>query len=560
MKLTFDGGLNLSEQTKIQDNELGIAKNCDFRKKNIVRSRDGRKLVYSGLGNNVDWIIRGDNYLYAVVDDNLYIDGIDLGEDIENIQDFEKMQEYNLDTQAIFLAGAMKKIYYDGTTHHVYQWGITPPDRAMTLSVGTGTGLTGTYYFRYTYCRKVGGVLVHESNPSPISGPVVVADQDIDFTMPASIPTDPQITHIRIYRTLADADSSEAYYYDQEIGNDTLTGTSLKADTALGSTLEYDNDVPPNCTTVAGPGTYKVLFLAVGNKLYFTKTLRPDSVPSTYYLIIGIPQYPIKRIIIWNGLAFAFTKIAIYSIQGTTPATFIAYHTPASHGLEASKAIVATEKGIFYLSYDGIYLFNGMYEKKVTDPKLTSLFTGRIENNIMPISKDYIEKCWMQYYNSKLFFGYPEQGQTVINKVLVCDIQEGKWSIYDYSKILLCSEFDTQESRLLAGDNSGNIWELENGEVDHTDSIDFHIRSKILNEYKYIPLTWIKYDIVNSNGNTLYGRLLEDGTIVNTHTITDEKNTRRRYLASKAIKRASIEIQGNITSRVEINGVSIDES
>jgi hypothetical protein len=88
----------------------------------------------------------------------------------------------------------------------IYGWGIDAPANAPVVELGSGTGLTGAYSYKYTFCRKEGLVVASESNPSPVSNTVTATNDGLILYAIGS--DDPQVTHARIYRTLTGATGS----------------------------------------------------------------------------------------------------------------------------------------------------------------------------------------------------------------------------------------------------------------------------------------------------------------------------------------------------------------
>ena len=121
-----------------------------------------------------------------------------------------------------------------------YEWGIAAPTVRPVLAVGIGTGLTGEYNAKYTYVRKEGSVVIAESNPSPAaSNSIVLAGQSL--AVECAQPDDPQVTHIRLYRTQnggseyffideiqASTFYSYGYTYDWEEEDGYIDGTGFK--------------------------------------------------------------------------------------------------------------------------------------------------------------------------------------------------------------------------------------------------------------------------------------------------------------------------------------------
>jgi len=550
MDIKLDGGLNLSDAQAIQPNELAISLNADYRKDGVVRSRDGRLDLYTFTDSSFIESANGNIFSFNI---RAYKNGVSLSATLLGLSSIGKMALSNQSNEALFLGEETnQKVENDGT---VSKWGIAPPDIAPTLAIGVAGSLTGDYYFKFTYVRKVGSLLVQESNPSPASVVIAATSDKIDVTCTAS--GDSQVTHIRIYRTLADpagGDTGE-FYYDQEISG--TTATSEYVDSFLGTLIEVNNDEPPSgIDCIGGPGQYNRLFAGVNNKLYFSKALKPESWPALYYVEVGTPYDQLLSLQDWGGSVFMFTKETIYSLQGTDPSTFYPNKTLVERGLFSKQAIVKTEKGIIYLSYDGIYLFNGQVEQKISG-KVDALFRGDIVNGINPLNKAHIDTCWLAYHNNKLFFGYPDSVNTLPNKVLVFDFDKGKWSIYDYGLTLISAYVDKANSRLLAGDSNTTIHILETGDDDNGDSFTFKIRSKEFSNTESVAPVYIRYDITNEGGDTLYSRIQSRGVTFDTHVITDSENERRRFLGQDQYKRIGIEIEGEVSSRVEVGVLNV---
>ena len=135
---------------------------------------------------------------------------------------------------------------------NVYEWGIDAPTIEMRVSAGGNTGLTGTYNAKYTYARKEGNVIVSESNPSDEGDESIVLSNG-SLEMICEPPTDPQITHIRLYRTttqgttyyhLADIpipiiSGDYGYTFDWEATDAYISGTGYKI-----------TELVPNATTL----------------------------------------------------------------------------------------------------------------------------------------------------------------------------------------------------------------------------------------------------------------------------------------------------------------------
>jgi hypothetical protein len=222
-----DGTLNVAADPSDlpeQSGEGGTTSGAMVRCKNLrldepgkAKTRDGSaKLHDTALESGVNWLEVQGEMRYAFSGTQIYENEVSIESGL-TADDWCAIQynAYNDATPNVFaLNGTDRKRIEDGA---VQEWGIAAPTAAPTLSAGIGNGLTGEYNAVYTYVRKVGSVVVAESNPSPAAdATVVLADQSLAALVEQ--PTDAQITHIRLYRT---QDGGESYFLDSEISAST---------------------------------------------------------------------------------------------------------------------------------------------------------------------------------------------------------------------------------------------------------------------------------------------------------------------------------------------------
>ncbi len=225
MSVIFDpsGSLNIAadpsdlpqsgEGSSISSDALTRCKNLRINQKGIAKTRDGSaKVNETAIETAVWWIEEqgGDRYTFA--GDSIYENEEAIETGLTEAQwTAVQYNAFNDTTQQIFaFNGTDRKRIADS---EVYEWGVDAPEDAPTLSAGEATGLTGRYNARYTYLRKVGTTVVYESNPSPTADHYfTLTDQSLLVSV--TPPADPQVTHIRLYRTEADG---VIYYRDQDI-------------------------------------------------------------------------------------------------------------------------------------------------------------------------------------------------------------------------------------------------------------------------------------------------------------------------------------------------------
>ena len=459
---------------------------------------------------------------------------------------------WNDTTNNIFALNGTDIKRIDGS--NVNEWGIVAPATAPTLGT-TGTGLTGDYNAKYTYIRKVGSTVVHESNPSDAAGSAQTLSNE-NLTVDVTASSDSQVDNIRIYRTLTGGSS---YFYDQEVANTTATITSSQADSALGTELETNNDRPPLGSVVVGPSFDGYIFILKDNLLYFSKRIQPESWPSTNYIEVGSRQYPLKAAIFYNNVLFVMNQDEVYLVQGSGSDSFFPFPVKTLTGALSQETVAATKaKGIYRVGNDGIYLFNGSVDEKISEAQFDPLFRGETVGDITGINTAQVDKCFLEIFNNSLYFGYPAGSNTLPTNLLVMNIATNKVQHYDYSQTFRIITIDRTNNKLLAVDNSGFIWQLEDKTVTTDDSvaISWQIETKSFTDQlaKYFP-RHAKYDVNLDTGATATSTILLDDTSHQTHTISTSRKTQKRLIATGNGDRLGARLTG--TGVVSIRGIEI---
>jgi hypothetical protein len=205
-------GVNLRKDTlSLADAELARAINVEMHTMpGVIQARLGSRLLLGESigagGGRVRRLTRYSTRRYQVKGGSLYRDGTNIYSALSAnyVTTFLHTRPLTDETTWTFVAddNVMKKD--DGTTLHT--WGIAAPDTEPTIVATSGGRLTpGDYTVVYTYCRRNDGGLAHESNPSPESKTITLSGEynaiavtDWDLSL------DPQVTHVRFYRTLED--------------------------------------------------------------------------------------------------------------------------------------------------------------------------------------------------------------------------------------------------------------------------------------------------------------------------------------------------------------------
>ena len=260
------------------------------------------------------------------------------------------------------------KLYWsDGTVAKKHALGVTEDlgiaaPAAITATANLIAGvLTGTLQYVYTYYNVNDGT---ESQPSPLSTEVTVANSQVDISVTAS--PDPQVTHIRIYRIgnallsftrLVELPNTTAVHTDNALDNSLATqhlNSSLNGKAPAGlQYLTYFN------------GTF---FGAVGNKLYFSRDIgNPNYWPETNYLDF---RTPITALAASSAGLLVFSRYQTHLVTGTNASNFVNYLISGDQGCIDHNTIASMGGSVIFLSTDGICTASGSLVTVVSKFKL----------------------------------------------------------------------------------------------------------------------------------------------------------------------------------------------
>jgi hypothetical protein len=176
----------------------------------VLLARLGSRPLVDGAvgsgGGRVRRLARYGTRRYQVKGGNLFRDFVNIYSALSpnNVTTVLHYRPLNDTTTWTFIADDSTMQKDDGTT--LGTWGMVAPDTAPTIAATSGGRLeAGEYTVVYTYVRKDGDSIAHESNPSPTSDTITLAGANNAIAVTAWTPSlDPQVTHVRFYRTAVD--------------------------------------------------------------------------------------------------------------------------------------------------------------------------------------------------------------------------------------------------------------------------------------------------------------------------------------------------------------------
>jgi hypothetical protein len=337
------------------------------------------------------------------------------------------------------------------------------------------------------------------------------------------------------------------------------------ADASLGTAAHSDHNRPPeNGAYIFGPTANGTIFLLKDSKTYYCKPQQPEYWPSTYYVEVSSQQYPLVCGTFYDTRPYLFDRRNIYYLAGLQFVDLpgLTSFRPLPQESKAGAFSAAGVKsvlglGIFHIGYDGVYRFaptgdNGI-DEKVTE-QIDPIFKGTTLGGIPAVGD--LTYAWLEWYQDKLYFGYPSGSDTYPKNVIVFDFFKKKIKYYVYPNDMAAICNDKYYNRLLVCPSTGNLNKIE--DVDATDDIgtviDWEVESKefVLQTRLHYP-RWNKYDVDASSATSAYGYTYLEDALVQTHSITENRNTRRRLIDLSNGNRFSIRLSG--TGPIEIYAV-----
>jgi hypothetical protein len=348
--------------------------------------------------------------------------------------------------------------YYGGLLHNQ---GILPPSTPLT-SAASGTFLTGVYSYKVTFINQMLG---HESNPSPKSADITLANQGVSITnLPVS--SDPQVTARNIYRTTA---GGGVWLFLKTIQDNTTTSTT---DSASDATLSIavdntGNGVPPLWSMIAMLNGFAFMVPKNSSRVWFSKVNFPNAVDSNDFRDLAVNDGTvITGLRLFRKQIIAFKSTSIWNGFGTDRYTF-GFDPQVSKIGAVNNACIVEVPGKDVLAFiDGakrFYFYDGATVTPAAEgitPILRNISTSDLASVVGTIHKATNQCRWVVKLS----------GSSQSDLMIWYDYVQNKWgtrTLTNTKTSFISSLLDSsRQEQCYIGGYTGTIWQMDTGTTD----------------------------------------------------------------------------------------------
>jgi hypothetical protein len=244
--------------------------------------------------------------------------------------------------------------------------------------------------------------------------------------------------------------------------------------------------------------------------LYYSTTFQPETFPVENSLEIGTPDAPIMALIELQGLLFVFTTKRVYEILGAGSAVPTVIPTGVKHGMAAQFAWCAAEGVIYYLSYDGIYAFQGGQSTYMTEP-VEWIWTGKNFGPVPAINLTQKSQVVMAYWNHEIYCRYIDQsGES--HRLISHEVYSYRWRNDDqFAGNITAMYFAEDTGALYVGKDDGMVYQ---DRINDFDSGGWNLSGQIQNPIAYslqsAQMDLSDADPLNAKRNKLFNEFTLD--------------------------------------------------
>jgi hypothetical protein len=216
------------------------------------------------------------------------------------------------------------------------------------------------------------------------------------------------------------------------------------------------------------------------------------------YLDITEVQGTITAITTFADHPIIWSANSMHELYGTDPDNFELVNISYVVGCVARFAYTETDGKLFWMDYNGIYMYTGGLPKKIAE---------KANGIISKINWDYKHLIRAGGIGDKLYFLIPYDGATSINRILVIDLVNDRRSPYvvnieggNWNSLIQLGE------KLYGMDSTGNIWDMHSTAItgyDNGSVINWGFETKPftdeINNESAVRDLWVRYQCGSTN-------------------------------------------------------------
>lgn len=524
------GGLDLiSSSTKTAENASTLCLNVDYTIDGAVRTRFGSTIqnVTAGVpaqmsgaprtlsiehyrksdGTSVKMVTAGGAIKHSLIAPSDVITGLSS----TAIPDVE-FQTTGDDEYAFWGNGTDDNLKFNGTIYT--NWSLPRPTALSQNALAAGL-LTGTYSYYVSFARTVGGVIVQESELSPVFE-VTLASQQITLNVPVCSET---------LATGVTAQCNARVIYREDIASGVIYRITAEATIADNVTTTYTDNIPDADIVLIGieasfdnqAAPNSAVFEENLGRMFIRNDARKTDV---YYSKVGKPwNVPTENVLLFDGEVKCIKRLYGVLIFGTDRSLWVLDGDP----LTSSPRRISSKIGILNnrcaVGEDILYILatnRQLYAISPTDfsqseIRLDNPISTLIQSAFANISANHLNDVVMEYETkaevSKIFISCAV-GLTTNNSILVYNetqsIKQDKpvWTIWDNIKASAMRQMTIDNQiGVYTGDYNGFIWKiddsslygdgsLENGTVTSTAGLTFTDSTQAWTVNEHVGKVW----------------------------------------------------------------------
>lgn len=336
--------------------------------------------------------------------------------------------------------------------------------------------------------------------------------------------------------------------------------SSELADLSLGAEVQLDND-PPIKADFAVSHQEHIFLLGDDinpHYLYWSKRFQPEAFRPLDFVEIGEASDPLQGMVSLGGLLGVFSRKTKYRILGNDASGFVHQESLSRRGTRSPYSIIATEKGVAFVSDDGAYSTNLVGEDEKFSAEIEPLFNNLTVNDYEPITQGHADRISTAFFKNRIYMSYPSGGRANPDMLAVFSLDTQKWYFWDMAIASLFVEED--DGVLSAGGLDGFAYFLEDGLTDMGNSITMTIETKdIVGESPNVRKLWKAFRLdANADGDTLTVEPFVDGRSLGTYSITGNREKLIRRLAATFGYSARLKITYTGKRRPTIHGALLE--